>query len=301
MTSKKLAIVLVLACAFTMMFAGTALAVAGVDGDQYSAWGTTGANATVQTPHAGYGTTTVKCAVCHAVHRATAGGEVLLRGTVANACEYCHITNSVSSVKVYDSVAANYTTDYENNHYAGSGSTCVDCHTVHGAGAISTTAAGDINTKILKSAIGGQSGTVTAAETTYDFTTGTDRNGVVTAFCSQCHTYWANDYDDDATANMHIMGDATANYANSKATIAANSTVAWAPSTYCRSCHDAGETDGASAADNFPHYTSGNRFLLSAVNFASVGSATGAADPSEDGACLKCHRADASTGVGLDF
>lgn len=298
MTTKRMAIVLALVCAFTLVFAGTALAVAG-DGDGYSSWVTTGDNGTVPTPHAGYATTTVKCAVCHAVHRAPAAGEVLLRGTVANACEYCHIAANVSSVKVYDSTLANYTTDTENNHYAGAGSTCVDCHAVHGATAISTTGAGDINTKILKSNIGGQSGDVIAANATYSFTAGTDRMGVVTAFCSQCHGYWSNEYDDDATAYNHIMGAANANYANGQATYAGK--VAWAPSTYCRSCHDAGETDGVSAADNFPHYTDGDRFLLSAANYGAIGSAVGAADPSEDGACLKCHKNDANTGVGQTY
>lgn len=300
MTTKRLAIVLALTCAFTMMFAGVALAAAGAGSsgasDPYAA------NAS-GTPHMGYTTTTVKCAVCHAVHRAPAAGEVLLRGTVANACEYCHITNAVSSVHVYDNNTANYTVDLENNHYSGAGSRCVDCHTVHAAGAVSTTGAGDIDTKILKATIGGQSGTVIAANATYSFSTGTDRAGVVTAFCSQCHTYWSNEYDDDATAQMHIMGAANASYANSQATTTVK--VAWAPSTYCRSCHDAGLTDGASVANNFPHYTTGDRFLLSA---AYAGGATaGAADPSEDGACLKCHRNDsdadstADQGVGLGF
>ncbi|MDZ4655851.1 MAG: hypothetical protein U1F44_08255 [Coriobacteriia bacterium] len=302
---KRLAVVLALTCAFTMMFAGVALAT-WADGTGYASWSTTTtpANATTPTPHAGYTTATVKCAVCHAVHgrSGATAGEALLRGTVGGACEYCHIAANVSNVKVYGGNALNYTGDFNNNHMDGTSSKCVNCHAVHSANSISTTGAGDINTKILLGNIGGQYATVIGANATWNFATGSVRDGVVTAFCAQCHQYWAGGYDDDATANMHIMGAAAANYANTKATTTVK--VAWAPSTYCRSCHDAGVTDGASAANNFPHYTAGARFLLSAADFTafSAGTTAAAGDPSQDGACLKCHRNNSTnTGVGFGY
>ena len=74
--------------------------------------------------------------------------------------------------------------------------------------------------------------------------------------------------------------------------------VAWKDSTYCRSCHDAGSTN------EFPHYTPGAaRFLLSAPDFTSYSSAPASigANPSMDGACLKCHKNNATTGVGQTY
>lgn len=302
MTAKRLAIVLALACAFTMMFAGVAFAaagalssgIAGVDPYAASPGGT---------PHTGYLTTTVKCAVCHAVHRANTTGQLLLRSTVAGACEYCHITGNVATKLVYNSDAATYyTPDLETNHSGNTGSTCVNCHAVHGAGAISTTGAGDINEKILKSTLGVQSG----LPATWSFTAGSVRDGVVSAFCTQCHPYWTDQYDMGA-GTMHVMGAASADYKskNASSTVAASTTVAWAASTFCRSCHDAGFTDqagGGNKDNNFPHYTKGAaRFLLSALNYSVISTATGAADPSQDGACLKCHAQNNTTGVGFSY
>lgn len=314
MTIKKLVIVLALSCAFTMMFAGVAFAAAGT-GSNYT--GASNAldpyaeNVVGTTPHMGYTTTTVKCAVCHAVHRAPAAGQLLMRGTVAGACEYCHISANVAVSKVYGANVANYNSDTDKNHYSGSGSRCVDCHAVHGAGTVTSTAGGTnpVSAKILKVNGSVQTGLPAA----WSFTTGTDRSGVVSAFCTQCHAYWTDQYDTATTGSLgyHIMGAATSTYGGAPTSLT-NATVAWAPSTYCRSCHDAGNTDvyGAdTAAGNFPHYTpSASRFMFSAANYTSydasvtAGTAAGAADPSEDGACLKCHRSNSiDTGIGLNF
>lgn len=312
MTTKRIAFVLGLTCLSVLLFASTAFALAGA-GSNYTtlADGTTITNTmdpyatnVSGTPHMGYATTTVKCAVCHAVHRGPVEGEVLLRGTVANACEFCHIQANVSSVKVYASSAANYTTDTVFNHSSeGAASECVDCHAVHGAGAISTTDAGDIAEKILKANAGTLPGGNTSVPATWSFTAGSVRDGVVTKYCTQCHNYWTAEYDDSTTDQHHIMTPASDDllYGNSKASGAVQGVaVAYAPSTYCRSCHDAGLTDGGSAANNFPHYTpTAARFLLSAANSAATPFG-GAADPSEDGACLKCHH-NGTTGTGIGY
>ncbi|MGB4593728.1 MAG: hypothetical protein WBI63_08165 [Coriobacteriia bacterium] len=295
MTSKRVAFVLVLTCLAVALTAGVAFAAAGA--------GSNGASDPYAvnpggTPHTGYATTTVKCAVCHAVHRGPVAGEVLLRGTVANACEFCHIQNNVSTVKVYGQVVANYTTDYENNHSSvGGNSDCVDCHTVHGAGAISTTIGG-LNTKILKATAGTLPGGNAGVPGTWAFDDGTVRAGVVSKYCTQCHDYWTAGYDDTALDQNHIMtvlGEDLTTYTNAQTSITKPVQVAYAASTYCTSCHDAGSD---TAADNFPHYTSGDRFLLSAAS--SIAATAAAADPSEDGACLKCHH-NGTTGVGTGF
>ncbi|MGB4440617.1 MAG: hypothetical protein WBJ62_00115 [Coriobacteriia bacterium] len=308
MTTKRIAFVLGLTCLSVLLFASTAFALAGAGSNYTGADNTMDPYAlnTAGTPHMGYATTTVKCAVCHAVHRGPVAGEVLLRGTVANACEFCHIQANVSTIKVYDSTATNYTTDTVFNHSSegAAGVECVDCHAVHGAGAIATTAAGDVNEKILKGNAGTVPGGNGSVPATWNFATGSVRDGVMTKYCTQCHNYWTDAYDDAAGDTNHIMtvaGDDLL-YGNARTAlgVAGTTAVAYAPSTYCRSCHDAGLTDHVTgaAANNFPHYTTGARFLLSAASSADPFGAAG--DPSVDGACLKCHR-NGTTGTGIGY
>ncbi|MBE0447706.1 MAG: hypothetical protein IBX64_06360, partial [Actinobacteria bacterium] len=54
-------------------------------------------------PHGGYDTTTNKCKVCHAVHRAEGAYFLLRSDTQDDACGYCHLNGSAHSAKVvYD-------------------------------------------------------------------------------------------------------------------------------------------------------------------------------------------------------
>ncbi len=54
-------------------------------------------------PHGGYDTTTNKCKVCHAVHRAEGAYYLLRADSQDDACSYCHIGQSAHSTKVvYD-------------------------------------------------------------------------------------------------------------------------------------------------------------------------------------------------------
>ena len=54
-------------------------------------------------PHGGYDTTTNKCKVCHAVHRAEGAYYLLRADSQDDACDYCHIGGSAHSSKVvYD-------------------------------------------------------------------------------------------------------------------------------------------------------------------------------------------------------
>ncbi|PKQ16070.1 MAG: hypothetical protein CVT67_06435 [Actinobacteria bacterium HGW-Actinobacteria-7] len=69
-------------------------------------------------PHGGYSSTSNKCKVCHAVHRAE-GAYYLLRGdSQSDACDYCHIGGGAHSDKiVYDLNPAG--TDTTNGHTMG--------------------------------------------------------------------------------------------------------------------------------------------------------------------------------------
>jgi predicted CXXCH cytochrome family protein len=64
---------------------------------------TTTTNYVYANPHGGYDTTTNKCKVCHAVHRAEGAYYLLRADSQDDACTYCHIGQSAHSTKVvYD-------------------------------------------------------------------------------------------------------------------------------------------------------------------------------------------------------
>lgn len=287
--------------------------------EPFTEWDPTDANAAVATPHKGYATNTTKCAVCHAVHTAPAGGELLLRTTVASACEFCHVLTAIGGVTIYDgSAAAYYDVENDFGHNRTSKSSCTGCHSVHGA----NTLAGANSEKILRDWAhdGSASSYSTAALDAWpDPASLVNDDAQITAWCTGCHKYYVATYETTlsftvfdhhdtydwtwATGKSHIMTDTAGGYGNTVADAAVQGTdVAFAPSSYCTSCHDAGETDhGVGVVRNsFPHYTPDY------YRFMSVGdSAASAASPNVsgtvDGLCLKCHRADASTGVGIDF
>lgn len=168
---KRIAIVLVFAVALTMMFATTAYAEH--RSAKYSSWEVdSGTNNVIDSPHAGYTATTVKCNVCHAVHNAAVPGQyiqnqpsgewiladsadtqMLLRSSVAASCNYCHMDTSTGGVRLWNGNSANWgedpVTEAEGAFDSGYGhghSGCTGCHSVHGANTFTGAAAG----KILK-------------------------------------------------------------------------------------------------------------------------------------------------------
>jgi predicted CXXCH cytochrome family protein len=186
----------------------------------YTAWVDPGFehSAPHDTPHSGYSTTTTKCAVCHAVHKAPADGELLLRSTVADACVYCHIETSLGVIVIYGGNADNYSgVDTDHGHQAPAVQ-CSDCHSVHGA----NTFGGPAATKILKVwniqqsfvdeiALGNEQaiidgeGPVPIVDTANDQGwTGWWETEYVqdTAFCSQCHPYYTAAAETTITAQV---------------------------------------------------------------------------------------------------
>jgi predicted CXXCH cytochrome family protein len=254
-------------------------------------------------PHQSYSTTTVKCAVCHAVHKAPTGGQVLLRDTVANACVVCHIDTDAGNKVIYTNGA------HENYYSSNPGSyahnsdgntamsptnvTCVMCHTVHGAGRI-TGNVNPVGTKILKPT--GFQTTNGAPDPTAN---GLTREQRITGFCTRCHPYFMDAYTGEVVTDTiagstayrsHVMKVADANYTGAGATFAGQ--VAFAPSTDCRDCHDAGLINQGTGQtiSSFPHRTPGaERFLKRADHVNDTTNATDSADANSDGVCLKCH------------
>lgn len=304
--SSKTWVMFAVAAVVALAMAVPAFATVGDTG--YMTWDSMGgANGT--SPHGGFTTTTNKCAVCHSVHNADGSGELLLRGSVANSCNYCHVGGLGGYSQVYGGVVTNYLgTDLGNAHNSwvvGStnyGVSCTDCHQVHGADNVMT-ANPYLTSKILV-------GSKTYSGTNYDpmalAPLSTDSSDTaLTKWCTACHksssgvgyNYYngpdlSGTFGSYSNARSHVMTDGIESY-----TFPDGSTgrVAWAGSAQCSSCHSSGYRTSA-----WPHYTPGQRFLVSAGSAASA-TPDPATDASDDGVCLRCHRNGTGSGVGISW
>jgi hypothetical protein len=133
----------------------------------YNEWNiANGTNSVVQSPHSGYAATTVKCNVCHSIHRSPVTGmklanqdvspstmyqyntgntEMLLRSTVADACNYCHINSAVGGVRLYNGNSANRSPALWDSGYGHTvGNACTYCHATHGASTFKGAVAGKV-------------------------------------------------------------------------------------------------------------------------------------------------------------
>ncbi len=297
----KTGLVVIAAACMVVAFATPAFAVWGDGG--YMDWATVaGLPGQGTSPHGGYSTTTAKCGVCHAVHSASAAGDMLLPSPVNDACTYCHVDTLSSYTQVYNSDPNNYNVaDLPNAHNSyqvlgvEQGVLCSQCHQVHAADSQMTSNA-YLTTKLLR---GGK--TYTAGTPNYDVVArepkSTDTsNTALTKWCTSCHpaslggyTYYGGGYN----GQSHVMTTATANFqaANPSSTYAGR--VAWINSNQCSSCHASGFGTAA-----WPHFTSGNRFLV--VADGATGTVNPATNTEADGVCIRCHR-QGLNGVGKDF
>jgi hypothetical protein len=296
-----------LAVVFIALSAATALADYS-NGEPWAAWdatynaGITGSSIASETPHRDYRTATIKCDTCHAVHGAVAttsaaGSEMLLRSTVAESCTYCHITTSIGGIQLYGGDPTNWSsadTTWAHNAVGSAGFgtlPCTKCHAVHGAG---TLTAPSVASKILLTPTSPDPDVPVAYRGA-----AASRNQAVTYFCTDCHLYYNAAYDGDS----HVMTNNVSSYANPARGATVPNQVAWAGSSTCRSCHDAGAQDGTGfVTDSFPHYTPNNpRFLRFGASVAASETLVPRNRADYDGACLKCHRNGTGNGVGLDF
>jgi hypothetical protein len=209
--------------ALGMVLAACSAAYANTESD-FVPW-TTGApnDTSLPTPHKDYQTTTQKCAVCHAVHKAPADGELLLRGLAGDSCVYCHITNTTGVVQIYFGDSSLYYTDNKKNHSRDGGAPCTGCHAVHGANAYG----GDIADKILKrlpiqpsflrffsaedsaNVIYEATGTAMYPAPPNDWEPWDDARYVQqTAFCTGCHPYYTRASEDEITTDRMIVDGA---------------------------------------------------------------------------------------------
>lgn len=357
---KKMALLVVLVVAF-MAIATSAFAIS----PSYVTWNAAGVNAGTNGPHQNYQLTTEKCAVCHAVHAAASSNaaaglfgpdatganetQLLLRTSAADACTYCHITSTVAGLQIYGGVSSNYAVGDVYGHNGSTSAACTSCHAVHGA----DTFGGFIAGKILKAnaqQVGNVSNQVQveAAATLNPLSGGsvfTGANGdiQVTAFCTRCHKTFSDASEQTITAAGYfksysgVVSFGPQTYKNhplkaADAVFSANgstttTTVAFAGSQTCRSCHAAGSTrrstsyggPGGLVAWSFPHHTPGNAdFLVAGAGSAdtSIGiDSTSLVKPagsitvdnaSEDGVCLRCHTnasaiGNATAGVHTTF
>ncbi len=199
----------------------------------YAEWTAGGPNAgTADTPHRDYRTTTVKCAVCHAVHNAawyttddgtpegsmTSGvavpgspSELLLRTSVADACTYCHIETAIGSIVIYGGNKDLYLYDDKHGHQVEGGVSCVDCHAVHGAGTFQFDGGYSgfriaknlkvfkIRSDVASDFAGGDVQRLIEATATLTTPNGDEWQPgeyTVVAYCTQCHATWSMNSED---------------------------------------------------------------------------------------------------------
>jgi hypothetical protein len=290
-------------------------------------------------PHGNYTTTTIKCAVCHSVHGADAGGVLLLNGTsVGNSCNYCHFAGStVTPVQVALSAEG-----VNNSPH----STCLGyCHTSspHGVGASEYLA---LKAKLLEDAadtrIGGailnSGATSITAGIMNDVSSATKHDGVALGtgyICSRngCHNNPGSAFAikgskntmqlQDTAASIKqghpVTGQLSADWGAGHDGVQNPTAVAFSSvANGCQSCHD--YVDPTINAPAFPHNRSGVRIWMTAA--ANAGAAhtpiletttntidgtvvNGTLDyypTSIDGACLKCHvDSTGLVGVGKTF
>jgi len=290
-------------------------------------------------PHAGYATTTIKCAVCHSVHR---GGSKLLNE--GSSCAFCH-----TSVAHGGGAVASNLISWDVANLGPHGSRCAntDCHGgPHGVGASTydgpasklLTAAGDVELADLASANG-------VATTEFDTWSDTTRALATAGVCqrSGCHNNSMMGVVTSGAAlevsvgttqtvtGHRVIADATTswNADGSMGSSKTNLTIAYKPVEYCNSCHDlTDDNNGGKAA--FPHaindvisVTQGKpdtttrpavwltaapdaltqSTIVGPYNQYSGGATitTAAGSSIIDGVCLKCHRDGAGAGVGLSY
>jgi len=309
-----------------VMVASFAVIANASTGSTYAAWTTGGGNAgSLPTPHKDFRLTTVKCAVCHAIHKAELGGELLLRDTVSNACSYCHIETATGLTQLYGGQTTYYTIPNQFAHNTGV-SNCSDCHSTHGANTVTNTVSAALSSKILRNEVGptyrAYQATILAAGYS---ATSSPRFDAETVWCTKCHRYFVNAYetpvtymddltsDTEAQGKMHVMRPGGAAYTNPAAAAEVQGQViAAVGSTTCRSCHDAGQVDlgATTTAWSFPHYTANAaRFMMAATSSIAASVPAGAGYSGingtfggpVDGVCLKCHSNGSTIGVGSSY
>ncbi|MCX8006504.1 MAG: hypothetical protein N3B11_00070 [Coriobacteriia bacterium] len=328
--------------------------------DTYIEWTAQGANAgTADTPHLDYRTTTRKCAVCHAVHFAgwyqtddgtpdgsmTTGvavpgspSELLLRGSVADSCTYCHIETAIGGIVLYGGDKDLYLNEDDHGHQAAGGATCTRCHAVHGSGVFKfaggtfsyfgfrvekSLKASAIRSDVASDFAGGDVQRLIEATATLTTPNG-DRweQGpyVVIAFCTQCHPMWAMNSEDTVVSvegstttflkthpirsrENEVYGSPPYPFSAQGASSGVTQVAGYEVGDCVWWCH----TFNSSMADlgpgvhldNFPHYNSRSKKFVYADTYDVP-------DPSVDGMCLQsgCHRwsdGSATRGVGIDF
>lgn len=229
-------------------------------------------------PHAGYATTTIKCAVCHSVHRG--GSKVLTEGAV---CAYCHTPAAWGGGAVAGNLISWYgggtlggTVPATNGGPHSSRCSNSDCHGgPHGA--MASKYDGPASKLLTRSAdaeleeLALANGVLTTEFATYSPTTrvlatagvcqraGCHYNsmmGVVTSGATTVVTIGATT---PAVTGHRVIAAATTNW-NSLGDMGSTNTaigqIAYAPVAYCSSCHDlADDNNGGKAA--FPHAING--------------------------------------------
>lgn len=280
---KKSLIVIAMAVALVFAFAATAMAVGpfydaaayNPNYPGYLSWSWAQANAgEVGSPHGNYATSTNKCQVCHAVHRASTSGIALTAVPITSwahndkrtrTCAFCHGVSNFTDVTI--AVAADGSISPHGN--------CSRCHIVspHGAGSsvypvlkehlLNTSADARIGNDVASGNNGMDAAGLMDSGSAAGITLGTGY------LCAGCHSsggagintvYAVNEPGAAPAMTDTMLANTTGHRVTAVATDDWNAAgeigayftgrVAWNDANSCQACHDAKRTNGSNA---FPH------------------------------------------------
>jgi predicted CXXCH cytochrome family protein len=302
-----------------------------------STLGEIGANAANPGVHANYLVNTAKCGICHSVHRAKAGGVKLLNSNVAT-CAGCHRagTSTVTNVVVSWQTGGPHSSGTD----ASCNSRGCHLNSPHGVGGSqyalfsakllnNVTDLAASGAKVDLSVADAVANPVASGITTdmLDAVTPVSnsvRQAIVVGYT--CNSWGCHEQSMLPVINAGYAEDRLGIYPETDplsseylktghitGAVAADSTSSWKAVAGCTSCHD--QTDASTRTGfTFPHSETAfgasntgagvRAYLWMTVDDptdATAAAAMGAGDKAFDGACLKCHRNAAGSGVGLSF
>jgi mono/diheme cytochrome c family protein len=275
------------------------------------------------TPHGGYTTSTIKCAVCHSVHSASTNAydsdgdtvndqtpDTLLKMAAEDACAFCHVTNPVQAKHVYGGSLAIWGGDGDDHH----GGDCSRCHAgphaanVEDADYAELYLLKDISpdrasytslTGMINSTAYG-SGVATATYTDDTLSGDAEKWATVGLFCAGCHSgsyqnAVGNNTNDAAgvLTGHRVMASARTTYTAPTPTNGLSettSTVSYdgigaAAYAPATNCVSCHDADnGFGEGYGFPHFAPGAaRFLNSAAHAGDAGAPVGVSATADDG------------------
>jgi len=159
--------------------------------------------------------------------------QMLLRSSVARACNYCHMDTAVGGIRLWNGLSTNWGANWSDAGYGHGTTGCTGCHAVHGAKTFKGAAASKILRYDIKAAV--LAGTTDVARHTYnDSAIGPQLTGVQDEIFSTNADAPAN----VAADNNKLFANLADTINGNNAALVSGTTIKQAQSTaFCTGCH----------------------------------------------------------------